>query len=340
MPALTYIPSVWLRRYTKLVCGATFFLIFAGSMVTSTGSGLAVPDWPLSYGQFFPPMTGGIFYEHGHRMVATAVGFLTVVLAGWLIASEKRSWIRNLGLAALGTVILQGVLGGITVLLLLPAPVSVSHALLGQAFLVLTVVIAYSLSREREARKIRDEPVIPSFGRMAIALFALLYLQLLLGAVMRHTESGLAIYDFPQVAGSWFPVFNEALLARINEWRFMQDLPAVSRGQVLIHFTHRLGALAVTVGAVLLNVLAVRHLSGNRRMRRTVLALDGGLVLQILLGAATIWTGKAPLITSFHVVTGALLLGLSTLIILRAYPVKLSHRRELIEFDPLLETVR
>src|SRR4029077_9654181 len=104
----------WLRRYTKLVAASTLFLIFVGAMVTSTGSGLAVPDWPLSYGMLMPPMVGGIFYEHGHRMAASAVGLLTLALALWTARTETRAGVRRLAWAALAAVILQGVLGGIT----------------------------------------------------------------------------------------------------------------------------------------------------------------------------------------------------------------------------------
>src|SRR3990167_821475 len=84
--------SPWLRMFAKLTCFATLFLIFAGAMVKSTDSGLAVPDWPLSYGMFFPPMVGGVFYEHGHRMVAATVGFMTLCLAIWLGVQEPRRW--------------------------------------------------------------------------------------------------------------------------------------------------------------------------------------------------------------------------------------------------------
>src|SRR6266480_6654578 len=103
----------WLRRFTKLVAASTLFLIFAGAMVTSTGSGLAVPDWPLSYSRLMPPMVGGIFYEHGHRMIAATVGFLTVVQAFWLHLRLRR--LRLLGWCAVGAVVAQGVLGGLTV---------------------------------------------------------------------------------------------------------------------------------------------------------------------------------------------------------------------------------
>ena len=132
---------VWLHRYIKLVAATTVLLIAAGGMVTSTDSGLAVPDWPNTYGHFmfsFPleKMVGGIFYEHGHRMIASTVGFMTIILALWIWRVDARPWMRRLGFIALGAVILQGILGGITVLYLLPAPVSIGHAGLAQTLLL------------------------------------------------------------------------------------------------------------------------------------------------------------------------------------------------------------
>src|SRR6202171_5654582 len=100
--------SAWLRGFTRLVAASPLFLIFAGAMVTSTGSGLAVPDWPLSYGKFFPPMVGGIFYEHGHRLVAGTFGVLTLIQAIWLQFRATSAFLRTLGWALLGTTIVQG----------------------------------------------------------------------------------------------------------------------------------------------------------------------------------------------------------------------------------------
>src|SRR5216684_2300424 len=112
--------SAWLRGFTKLVAASTLFLIFAGAMVTSTGSGLAVPDWPLSFGKFMPPMVGGVFFEHSHRMVATFVGLLTIGLVVWIRKQEPRDWVRKLATGALAIILVQGCLGGMTVLLKLP----------------------------------------------------------------------------------------------------------------------------------------------------------------------------------------------------------------------------
>src|SRR6266478_1786494 len=120
--------SPWLHRYAILVAVCTLLLVLAGASVTSKEAGLSVPDWPLSYGQVIPDMTGGVLFETGHRMIATVVGILTIILAVWLQLVEKRSWVRKLGWAALGGVIAQGLLGGMTVLMLQPPAVSTAHA--------------------------------------------------------------------------------------------------------------------------------------------------------------------------------------------------------------------
>jgi len=143
---------IWLHRYTRLLALATLLLVAAGGMVTSTSSGLAVPDWPTTYGYTmfsFPlsKMVGGIFYEHGHRLIASAVGFLTIGLVVGLWRVEPRRWVRRLGVIALAAVVLQGVLGGLTVLNFLPPPISIGHAGLAQAFFGLTVSIALFTSR-------------------------------------------------------------------------------------------------------------------------------------------------------------------------------------------------
>ncbi|MSV30846.1 MAG: hypothetical protein EXQ52_19180, partial [Bryobacterales bacterium] len=134
--------NVWLHRYSVLLAVCTLLLVVAGGLVTSNDAGLSVPDWPLSYGKLMPVMEGGIFYEHGHRMVATTVGFLTIILAVWIWRVESRPWMRHLGFAALAAVIAQGLLGGMTVIFMLPKPVSISHACLAQLFFSTTVSIA------------------------------------------------------------------------------------------------------------------------------------------------------------------------------------------------------
>src|SRR6059036_568371 len=127
-------PSRGIHRLAVVTAATTGVLLFVGGLVTSTGSGLAVPDWPLSFGQVFPPMVGGVLFEHGHRLAASAVGCLTLALALCTVLADTRPGVRALGLLALFAVILQGILGGVTVLYRLPVAVSVTHACLAQIF--------------------------------------------------------------------------------------------------------------------------------------------------------------------------------------------------------------
>ena len=287
---------------------ATVFLIFAGGMVTSTDSGLSVPDWPKSYGMWMPPMVGGVFYEHGHRMVAAAVGLLTVIQASCLSFFEPRRWVRRLGWSAVVTVIVQGLLGGLTVKLLLPPAVSISHACLAQAFLCLMVTLAVVTSRSwREADTLDIGGPEVRLRRLALASSIAIYVQLILGASMRHLKAGLAIPDFPLAMGGLVP-----------PWESLQQLP------VAIHFSHRCGALVVTIllGLAIWHTLKPSGRPLALRVPAWVLAV--ALPTQLTLGAITIWTQKLPIPTSLHVATGAFILASSmvlTLQTLRRYRI-------------------
>ena len=310
-----------LHGFSIFVAICTFLLIVAGGLVTSTGSGLAVPDWPLSYGQLMPPMLGGIFYEHTHRMVATFVGLLTIILAVWIWRKERRRGIRFLSLAALLLVILQGLLGGLTVLLLLPTAVSVGHALLAQTFFCLTVSIALFTSRwwildslhllEREPRS--------STIYLCTATTLALFLQLVLGAVMRHTHSGLAVPDFPLSYGQFFPSLSPESIAIYNEELIHSDIRLAADGpitstQIVLHLFHRYWALVV--GAMILwTSVRLREIS-SRRLTAFVYLLVGLMVVQISLGAWSVLSRKAVEVATAHVAIGALLLGSSVLALL------------------------
>lgn len=179
-----------LHRFTVFVSSATFILIMAGALVTSHDAGLAAPDWPLSYGQVFPKMVGNLFWEHGHRMIATTVGFLTIILNVWLWRREPRGWVRRLGLVALVAVIAQGLLGGLTVKLLLPLWVSSAHACLAQLFfctmVALSVFTAPGWQRRHEAI---EETGGLSLRHLCVAAFAMTFAQLALGATLRHSAT-------------------------------------------------------------------------------------------------------------------------------------------------------
>jgi cytochrome c oxidase assembly protein subunit 15 len=296
-----------LHLFAVLVAAATAVLIFAGGMVTSTGSGLAVPDWPNSYGWFmfsFPVehWVGGIFYEHTHRLIASTVGLLILVESLWLWRSEPRGWVRRLGFVALGAVITQGVLGGITVLYLLPDLVSIAHAGLAQLVFCLTVTIALVTSPAWVNARLRPERVAPDdrvLRRVALAATITIYLQILVGATMRHTDAGLAIPDFP--------------------WAFGRLVPPHWNAGIAVHFAHRVGALVVACFVLATAGHVLYHHRRRRALTRPAALLLGLLSIQITLGALTVLSGKQPIINSLHVVTGASVLVTSLVLTLRAH---------------------
>ena len=182
-----------MHTYAVITAVATFFLLIAGGLVTSTDSGLAVPDWPLSYGTLFPPMVGGIRYEHTHRVIAGIVALLIAVLAIWLRRREPRQWVRRLGEGALAAVFAQAVLGGLTVLWMLPPSISVAHACLGPLVFCMLVCVAVVL----DPRWLRAQGDVlgPRAVRLgSLGLFGLMVVQLIVGAVLRHTGQALALH--------------------------------------------------------------------------------------------------------------------------------------------------
>jgi cytochrome c oxidase assembly protein subunit 15 len=303
-----------LHRYAVGVAIATGLLVFAGGLVTSTGSGLAVPDWPLSYGELMPPMVGNVRFEHGHRMVASTVGFLTVILALWAWRREPRRAVRRLAYAALAAVIVQGTLGGLTVLFFLPAPISVAHATLAQTFFCMIVAFALVTSPgwlRREPAQIEAGAGV-ALRTLATVTTGVVYVQLIVGAVMRHIEAGLAIPDFPLAMGRLVPPF---------------DSPGIA-----VHFSHRLGALAVAVAAAWTVGRVLRRHRDVASLRNPALVLAGLVLVQIALGATTVWTRKAVLPTTFHVLCGALILVTSLVLTLRVRRAFPAQRRVAVPF--------
>ena len=204
-----------LHRFAVLTAVLTFPLIFAGATVTSKDAALAVPDWPLSYGSLFPRMVGNIVYEHGHRLIAGLVGLCTLILAIWVQRAEKRPWVRRLAWTALAAVVAQGTLGGLTVLNLRPPAVSAIHACLAQAFFALVSALALATAPrwlEADSPASRRPPAasLPRGGGGVIRILSLLavavvYLQVILGAAVRHGGAALSIPDFPLMFGGLWP---------------------------------------------------------------------------------------------------------------------------------------
>ena len=286
-----------LNRFAILVACATFFLIIAGALVTSHDAGLATSDWPLSNGQVFPKMVGNLFWEHGHRMVATTVGILTIVLMVYILAKEKRSWVRKLGVFALLAVIAQGLLGGLTVKLMLPLAVSSAHATLAQLFFCTTVSLAVFTSRSWiEARPIEEEKGSLPLRYLCTAALVTIFLQLILGATLRHSATWS---EKPPI---------ELVLAHIG------------------------GALAVTLTLGSSGLAVLRRHRGEKFLTRPAVIALLLLVVQLFLGVATYMTRLAspedpqplnPMIsmTVAHVACGALVFVSTIVLTLRTYRV-------------------
>src|SRR5215216_232757 len=286
-----------LNRFAILVACATFFLIIAGALVTSHDAGLATPDWPLSNGQFFPKMVGNLFWEHGHRMVATTVGMLTIVLMIYILIKEKRDWVRKLGIFALLAVIAQGLLGGLTVKLMLPLAVSTAHATLAQLFFCTTVSLAVFTSRSWiEATPLPEETGDKPLRFLCTVALVTIFLQLIIGATLRHS----APWD--------------------------HHLPVQL---VLLHIG---GALAVTIALGSASLAVLRRYKDESFLARPAVVALVLLVVQLFLGVAAYLTRLAspnepqPLnpmisITVAHVACGALVFATTIVLTLRTYRV-------------------
>lgn len=200
-----------LHRFAVFTACATFCLLIAGALVTSNDAGLSVPDWPTSFGSLYkiPHMVGGVRFEHTHRMVAEFVGLLTIILAIWTWRADKRPWMKALGVGALATVIIQGILGGITVLHFLPPAVSTAHAMVGQTFFCIAVAIALFAGPKwvEEIPRIQVDRDRPSLITLTLFSIFILYVQLFLGGMFRHHGMG------------WLPhVMNAPVVAIILGW--------------------------------------------------------------------------------------------------------------------------
>jgi len=209
------------HRFAVFVACYTFVLLIAGALVTSNDAGLSVPDWPTSFGSIYkmPPMIGGIKYEHTHRLIAWSVGVMTIAIAIWTWLVERRAWMKRLALAALGTVILQGILGGITVLKFLPPLVSTAHAMVGQTFFCIAVTIALFSGQRwiEEHPRVAFDTVRPSLVSLTQLSVLALYVQLFLGGMFRH--HGM----------SWWPhVVNACAVAVILTWTAVRALSQYS----------------------------------------------------------------------------------------------------------------
>jgi heme a synthase len=312
--------SKWLNRFAWLTVLATLLLICSGGMVTSKGVGLAVPDWPTTFGynMFLFPVSkwvGGILFEHTHRLMGSLVGLLTVVLAVWIWLGEDRYWVRSLGVIALAGVILQGVLGGLRVTMM-KDEIGIFHACIAQAFLGLLVVIALVTTNFwralANARIALQE--MASVKMLALAITVAIYVQLALGATMRHQHRDLSILDFPTANGAWLPDTSATALAKINAWRDARGLSEVDAFQIWLQMVHRFLALLIAIAIIAFCFRVRRGARRNVTLKRLSVLWVILVVCQIALGAWTIWSNKAADVATAHVALGAIMLSFSVAI--------------------------
>jgi cytochrome c oxidase assembly protein subunit 15 len=286
-----------------------FLLLIAGGLVTSNNAGLAVPDWPTSFGSIYkmPPMIGGVKFEHGHRMVAEIVGLLTIVVAVWTWIADKRRWMRGLTLAAVAGVIFQGALGGLTVLNFLPPAISTAHAAVGQTMFCVLAAIAVFTSRSwlEEPKKLIPRGEARGLLRHAWMLIGFLYLQLILGAAFRHVWT------------KWGP-------SGSNRW-------PVGRMVHVLLYPHILNALLVAGLVLYVSLRVISRHSALPRLRRPALGMLLLLMSQLVLGVGAyvvrVIRGVNEVqptfglvgITVAHLGVGALLLALAVVFTIQIY---------------------
>jgi len=288
-------------------------------MVTSKGVGLAVPDWPTTFGynMFLFPVSkwiGGVLFEHTHRLIASTVGFLTIILAIWLWRTEDRHAVRMLGLIAVAGVILQGILGGLRVTML-KDQIGIFHACLAQAFLGLIVLIAITTTNFWRSLGVNltgltgqvSQPLL-RIKMMAIATTIAIYGQLALGATMRHQHKDLAILDFPTANGAWIPDTSATALAKINAWRDARALSDVDAFQIWLQMAHRFLAALIGIAVIAFCVRVWKDAHAIAALRRLSILWVLLFLLQFTLGAWTIWSDKAADVATSHVAVGAIML--------------------------------
>lgn len=292
----------------------TFLLIGLGGLVTSHEAGMSVPDWPTSYGynMFALPIklwTGGAFFEHTHRLLASGVGLLTTILAVWLWLKDSRKWLVWLGVAAFVLVVVQGILGGLRVRWQLDW-LGVPHGAIAQTFLVLTCAIALVTSRWwMDSAATKQIPVPCGLRSHVLYVTILIFIQLLIAATMRHQHAGLAISDFPLAHGKIWPATTPEAIASYNTHRTeVNNINPITAFQVNLQMVHRLVAYAIFLGVAAAAMLTRKKLGGGDWLTKLGFVWLGLLTLQIVLGAATIWLNKAADIATGHVMVGALAL--------------------------------
>jgi heme a synthase len=303
-------PLFWFAVLTAI---ATFLLLGAGGLVTSHEAGMSVPDWPNSYGynMFAFPIskwTGGIFYEHTHRLWATVVGLMTTILAVWLWLKDSRNWMKWLGVAAFLGVVGQGVLGGLRVTMKMDS-LGIFHGVVAQSFFALVCAIAFFTSHFWIELAARPKTSLVRRGLRSHVLFVtiLIFIQLALGATMRHQHAGLAISDFPLAHGKIWPDTSDAAIAHYNAERMdVISQNPITAFQVILQMIHRLVALLIFLGVGAAVGISIKRLGKRDSLTKLTFFWFALICVQVGLGIETIWSNKAADIATAHVLVGAL----------------------------------
>jgi cytochrome c oxidase assembly protein subunit 15 len=335
-----------LHRLALLTAAATFPLIFLGGLVTSHGAGMAVPDWPNTWGynMFAFPISkwvGGIFYEHTHRLYASGIGFLTIVLmvVAWL--KDSRPFIRWTSVALFLAVLSQGIIGGLRVVLN-DRDLAIVHGCFAQLFFCFAATFcvmtspligsSFAMSQD-EAKWIRR--IIWMTG----IAFAVVFGQLIVGAIMRHKGAGLAIPDFPTAYGGILPpthIDNDFRQQAIHQFGPDLGLNRVTLFQIWIHFAHRIGAVLVSVAILTLCITIFAKLRRLRMISIPAALLILFLATQITLGILTVLWRKPADIASLHVAVGSLILMTTWVIGVRLFALsKVGPAHTNVQSDPL-----
>lgn len=297
---------LYLHRFSIFLSIMTLVLVAMGGLVHSQRAGLSVPDWPTTYHQnmFLFPISqwkGGILYEHSHRLIASLVGFLMIVELVWIWILEKhaeRKWLKNLSFAGFIAVSLQGILGGMTVLYGLPTWVSVSHGLLADGFFIMTVAMVLGTSPHQIENKNRQINIPKNLQTLFGATLVFTFFQIMIGAITRHTYSGLAIPDFPLANGKIIPDF-----VSFN---------------VLIHFAHRIGAVILASLIIIQGIKILRSREKLAELRNPALAAIGLVLIQIYLGAMVIFSLEGVEFNTLHTAVGAAILASNFIVFYRS----------------------
>ncbi len=272
----------------------TLILLFLGSIVHTTESSLACPDWPTCFGTLLPAMEGGVFWEHLHRLVAGGL-ILMFVLSTWLARREapERRWIFYASLAGLGLLLVQALFGALTVVFLLPDAVSTTHLALALLFLMLATSLAGATAPGNSGRQPLVEAERRSLRVWGGSATAVVFLQSLLGGVVRHIDAGMACPDVPLCLGQWVPPMSSPLVA--------------------VHFAHRLGG-AVTVLLVCSAAYALLTSVRSSRVRHASIAVVALVLAQFGLGIASVILRLSVTPASLHTLVAAALLVATTLL--------------------------